>query len=172
MKNMIALLLCLLMVASMAACGGQTSAPAEQTVTAAPTTEATVQIVETEAVETEPVEIEPLETEPAFDASWAGDAYVMPVPAPPVATFEVAEGGSRNGGVALQITATEVQDLTNDAVAAYRQTLEDLGYVNNIYERDFDSDHGYEFSAQNEEGNTVYITFNGKYFVMMFEFAA
>ena len=99
MKKAIALLLTLLMVLSLVACGSQTtaeesSANNEQTETTTEESSTTNEQTETttpESTETEQPEEskEPTETEvptepeeeaPAFDTSWAGADYVMQIP--------------------------------------------------------------------------------------------
>ena len=79
MKKIMILVICLLLVLSLAACGGQdgsadTAAPATESQpveqTPAPTTEAPTE-------ETVP------ETQPAFDNSWAANDYEKLIPQPP-----------------------------------------------------------------------------------------
>ena len=193
MKKIIPLLLALVMILSFAACGSQGEKDgqidesiinneqpedSEQDANEPEQTEDEEKDVEepeqTEEI-TEPVEDEtseePKEETPAFDTGWAGAEYVMPIPAPPVDDFVVTEIGARFGGVAIQIFANNVENLTDDDVVTYRYTLESIGFVNGIYERDFDSSHGYEFSAQNENGDIVYINSTESYFVLQFEFS-
>ena len=166
MKKAIALLLVLLMVLSLVACGNQTNTEKsnttnEQTKSTTSDSEETGTIKEnTEQEET-----------PAFDTTWAGNTYVMPIPAPPVSDLKIDEFVGRSGGNAIQVSSQNLQNLTNDEIVAYRQTLEGLGFVNNIYEKDFDSDHGYEFSAYNENEDYVYINYYNEYFILIFEFA-
>lgn len=171
MRKATALLLSLLMALSLAACGSQTTA--EESTTVNEQTESTAPVIE-ETEQTEETTEAASETEAetlAFDTSWAGDEYVMPIPAPPVTNFEISEMSARGDGTAIQIFTQDVQDLTNDAVEEYRTALESLGFVNGIYERGFDSEHGYEFSAQNENGDTVYINCTSNYFILQFEFS-
>lgn len=178
MKKPIALLLALLMVLSLVACGNQTNTEESSTINEQ-TESKTSDSEETGSTEesTEPDETEastePEDETPTFDTSWAGDKYVMPIPAPPVSDFKIDEFVGSSGGNAVQVAAQDVQNLTNDEVMAYRQTLESLGFVNDIYERDFDSQQGYEFSAKNENGDIVYINHNhsAEYFILIFEFA-
>lgn len=77
MKRILAFTLCLLMVLTLMACGGE-KAPAEvpTTPTNTPSTEPTQ--APTEAIEeTEPVE------EPAFDSTWASNDFEKLIPLPP-----------------------------------------------------------------------------------------
>ncbi|MGN1410369.1 MAG: hypothetical protein ACI4XJ_09350, partial [Eubacteriales bacterium] len=88
MKKIIALLLCLLMAASLASCGGQadtekSGTETEQTETASAAEETEKQEESSEPVETEPAETEPAETEPAFDTSWASNDFEKLIPQPP-----------------------------------------------------------------------------------------
>ena len=184
MKRVITLLLALLMVMSLVACGNQTNTEessttneqTESTTLDSEETGTTEEITELEETKpsTEPEtesSTESVEETPTFDTSWAGDKYVMPIPAPPVSDLQIDEFVGRSGGNAIQVAAQDVQNLTNDEIAAYRQTLETLGFSNNIYEKDFDSEHGYEFSAFNENEDYVYLNYYSDYFILIFEFA-
>lgn len=130
MKKTIALVLCLLMVVSLAACGGQatadeSSASAEQTETAEPTTEETTQQEES----SEPVETEPVETEPAFDTSWASNDFEKLIPQPP---FEGWSGEKTSDNIYKMETSQANADGSGtyyDTWAAYIQTLNDCGFV-------------------------------------------
>lgn len=162
MKKTIALVLCLLMVVSLAACGGQatadeSSASAEQTETAEPTTEETTQQEES----SEPVETEPVETEPAFDTSWAGADYIMPIPEPPFA-YEINVDGtsveirSTNGGMD--------GDVTHQSILDYCEELKNAGFTLNLTENEIGERYGrtcYEFSASDAAGNNVNLIDDG-----------
>lgn len=92
MKKIIALMLCLLIMLSAAACGSSAEAgeSAPQTETTAPTTEAT-QPETTEPTETVTEEAtQPTQTEPeaAFDTSWAANDFEKLIPQPPFADWE------------------------------------------------------------------------------------
>lgn len=125
MKKTIALVLCLLMVVSLAACGGQatadeSSASAEQTETAEPTTEETTQQEESS---------EPVETEPAFDTSWASNDFEKLIPQPP---FEGWSGEKTSDNIYKMETSQANADGSGtyyDTWAVYIQTLNDCGFV-------------------------------------------
>lgn len=162
MKKTIALVLCLLMVVSLAACGGQatadeSSASAEQTETAEPTTEETTQPEES----SEPVETEPVETEPAFDTSWAGADYIMPIPEPPFA-YEVNVDGT-----AVEIRSTnggKDGDVTHQSILDYCEELKNAGFTLNLTENEIGERYGrtcYEFSASDAAGNNVNLIDDG-----------
>lgn len=105
-----------------------------------------------------------------FDAGWAGAGYVMPVPAPPIEGFEIREFIGSSGGDAIQIV-TNVESLDKETLEIYRQTIESLGFFNDIRMKDADSAHGYEFSARNGKGDYVYINYDTPLFVFILEFA-
>ena len=158
MKKTIALVLCLLMVVSLAACGGQatteeSSASAVQTETT-PTMEETTQpeessepvepeSAETEPVETESVETEPVETAPAFDTSWASNEFEKLIPQPP---FDGWTGEKTSEKVYEMETSQANADGSGtyyDTWAAYIQTLEDCGFTV----------EGDTYSAEGTDGN-------------------
>lgn len=152
MKKTIALVLCLLMVVSLAACGGQatadeSSASAEQTETAEPTTEETTQQEEI----SKPVETEPEETEPNFDTSWAGADYIMPIPEPPFTQFSVDKSESQETiQYIIFADGDEIAALTQDDVLAYTEALKDAGFSCVDYEGDFDM-VAYTYAAYTED---------------------
>ena len=139
MKKLFALLICLLMVVSLAACGGKSTAeaPKVQETVAAVTT---VAAEETETVtEAEPIQesIAPAETEapteateaaPAFDTGWAGPEYVMPIPQPPFAIYSVHFEESQNLYI-IQDDSEYSDRADYDALAAYCDALKAAGYV-------------------------------------------
>ena len=152
MKKTIVLVLCLVMVVSLAACGGQatadeSSASAEQTETAEPKTEETTQPEES--------------SEPAFDTSWAGDEYVMPIPEPPFA-YEI-----NMDGTAVDIRSTNGGmdgDVTHRSILDYCQELKNAGFTLNLAENEIGERYGrtcYEFSASDAAGNNVNLIDDG-----------
>lgn len=162
MKKTIALALCLLMVVSLAACGGQaaaeeSSANTEQTETAEPAAEETTQPEES----SEPVEAEPAETGPAFDTSWAGADYIMPIPEPPFA-YEVNVDGT-----AVEIRSTNGGmngDVTHQSILDYCEELKNAGFTSNLTENEIGERYGrtcYEFSASDAAGNNVNLIDDG-----------
>lgn len=157
MKKTIALMLCLLMVSSLAACGGQatadkSSAFTEQTEAAEPTAEETTQPEESS---------EPAEAKPAFDTSWAGDEYVMPFPEPPFAY------GVNVDGAAVEIRSTNGGmdgDVTHQSILDYCEELKNAGFTLRLSENELGERYGrtcYEFSASDAAGNNVNLIDDG-----------
>lgn len=108
---------------------------------------------------------------PSFDTGWAGENYVMPVPAPPLADITIRETTGRiSGGPAIDASGKD-ESLTQEAVEAYRKTLGDLGFVNDLRETTFDSPHGYEFSARNDRGDYIYLYYDAPYLWCVVELA-
>lgn len=117
MKKIMILVICLLLVLSLAACGGQdvsadTAAPATESQpveqTPAPTTEAPTE-------ETVP------ETQPAFDNSWAANDYEKLIPQPP---FEDWTGSVMAPNVYVLSCAYG----NEEDWGIYKQTLLDAGF--------------------------------------------
>ena len=172
MKKIIAVVLCLLIMVTLAACVGQVtteegSTNTEQTETTEPTAEETKQPeesskpVETEPVETEPVETEPVETEPAFDTSWAGADYIMLIPEPPFA-YKISVDDtavdirSTNGGLD--------GDVTHQSILNYCEELKNAGFTLNLTENEIGERYGrtcYEFNASDAAGNNVNLIDDG-----------
>ena len=164
MKKTVALVLCLVMAAVLAACDSQTTAEESnntqntaKTETAAPGTEETEQPGES----SEPDETKPVETEPVFDASWAGDEYVMPIPEPPFAYAvnvdrAAVEIRSTNGGMD--------GDVTHQSILNYCEELKNVGFTLNLTENEIGERYGricYEFSAYDAAGNNVNLIDDG-----------
>ena len=152
MKKVIAILLSILMVVSLAACGGQseTVGQIEESSTTNEQVETTTPETEETAESTEPAETE--ETTPAFDTSWAGDEYVMPIPEPPFTQFEIEKNEDSDGSVNYMIRASgdEISALTQDDVMAYKEELIDAGYTCVDYESDFSAE-SYMYAAYTED---------------------
>ena len=157
MKKAIAILLSILMVVSLAACGGQSetvgqieesSTTNEQQETTTPETEETAESTEAPT--------EPEETTPAFDTSWAGDEYVMPIPEPPFTQFEIEKNEDSDGSVNYMIHASgdEISALTQDDVMAYKEELIDAGYTCVDYESDFSAE-SYMYAAYTEDRSAL-----------------
>ena len=97
MKRAIALLLALLMVLSLAACGSQ-AITEESSTTNEPAETTTPEVEETKQTEesTETVETESAGTEAAFDNSWASNEYEQKIPEPPFENWFVVETENEN----------------------------------------------------------------------------
>ena len=180
MKKIIALVLCLLMAVSLAACGGravteESSTSTEQSQTTISAAEETQKPEEsstsTEQPQTtitaaegtqQPEESSvPAEPESAFDTSWAGDKYVMPIPEPPFA-YEVNVDGatveirSTNGGMN--------GDVTHQSILDYCEELENAGFTLNLTQNEIGERYGrtcYLFSAKDAAGNNVELIDDG-----------
>lgn len=157
MKKIIALVLSLLLVVSLAACSGQKATEGSGTNT--DQTETT----EPKAGETTNQEesSEPAGTEPAFDPGWAGNGYVMPIPEPPFAYEITADGTavkiqSANGGVD--------GDVTHQAILDYCEKMKEAGFTLKLSENELGERNGrmcYEFSASDDAGNNVNLIDDG-----------
>lgn len=162
MKKVISLVLCLLMVVSMAACGSQSAATdassvsTEQNEAMTPATEETAQPEQT-TEHSEPVETEATETAPAFDTSWAGDQYVMPIPKPPFEAFEIS--GEEHEYQLISTNEKEIAELTRQDIIDYCKILQDLGFTIDMQEAEITegTDTGYEFEATNADGVYCYV---------------
>ena len=124
MKKTIALMLCLLMVVSLAACGGQ--AATEKSGTNTEQTETTPAAEETKQPEESS---EPAETEPAFDTSWASNEFEKLIPQLP---FDGWNGEKASEKVYEMETSQANADGSGtyyDTWAAYIQTLKDCGFT-------------------------------------------
>ncbi len=163
MKKAIVLLLSLLMVLSLAACGSQ-AAPEESGATDKETEAATQAIVETAPTEelTEPAETaaptQPETEAPAFDAGWAGDAYTMPIPQPPFNEFIISGEGDYQ---ILSSNEQEIAELSRQDIIAYCNLLKELGFTIDLHEAEVTEgdDAGYQFEAKNAEGVYCYVAF-------------
>lgn len=164
MKQVISLMMCLLMMVSMVACGRQTgttdenNVTTEQNETMTPATEESAQPEQT-TEHSEPAETEIIETEPAFDKSWAGDQYVMPIPKPPFEEFEIS--GDEHEYQLISTNENEITELTRQDIIDYCKVLQDLGFTIDMQEAEISegTDTGYEFEATNADGVYCYIAF-------------
>lgn len=147
MKKMMAMVLSLLLVLSLTACGGKTEAPVEtgKQVEAPVQTEAPVTATEpvpteiptevpTEAPTEPPVETT-VEVQAAFDNSWASNEFEAMIPQPP---FEGWTGEQTSDNVYEMVTTqANADEILNDdgswayydTWAAYIQTVIDCGFA-------------------------------------------
>ena len=125
MKKIMILVICLLLVLSLAACGGQdvsadTAAPATESQpveqTPAPTTEAPTE-------ETVP------ETQPAFDNSWAANDYEKLIPQPPFEGWTGKQTGSKVYEMETSQANADGSGTYYDTFGAYAQTQKDCGFA-------------------------------------------
>lgn len=161
MKKTITVLFASFMVLSLAACGNQTTADESSTINEQ--TETIIQGVKeteqsadsTEIIETEGRTEQEGETF-AFDTSWAGDEYVMPIPEPPFTKFDIRKDVVSDGSVHYMISASgdEIRALTRDHVMAYKGKLVDAGYTSVDYESDF-SEESYMYAAYTENRSAL-----------------
>ena len=156
MKKIIALVLCLLMVVSLAACGGQT------TTNESSTNNEQTEITTTTEETTQPAESsEPVETEPAFDTSWASNDFEKLIPQPP---FDGWSGEKTSDNVYKMETSQANADGSGtyyDTWAAYIQTLNDCGFTVNgdTYNSECTDSNGNKVELQCGDGHawiTIY----------------
>ena len=119
MKKIMILVLCLLLVLSLAACGGQDS-PAETT---AQTTQPQPEEQTQAPSETEPAPTEETvpEEEPAFDNSWASNDFEKLIPQPP---FDEWTGNE----MASNVYVLSCTGANEDDWGTYKQTLLDADF--------------------------------------------
>ena len=143
MKKIMILVICLLLVLSLAACGGQdvsadTAAPATESQpveqTPAPTTEAPTE-------ETVP------ETQPAFDNSWSANDYEKLIPQPPFEGWTGKQTGSKVYEMETSQANADGSGTYYDTFGAYAQTLKDCGFA-------MEGDT-YQWEGADQEGNRV-----------------
>lgn len=160
MKRLIALVLCMAMVLTLAACGADET-PTESTAAAtSPATEAPTQ-PPTEAPTEAPTE----PPAPTFDAFWAGSSYELPIPPIPAADFSVYFS---HYGPALHYEilsdGDEIQALTIEDITAYWDQVQQCGFTVDVTERTEESKSGsttYLFEAANAQGATIYLAYPG-----------
>lgn len=177
MKKIIALVLCLLMMVSLAACSGQTTAEESsstqstaQTETASSETGETQQPEEsTESVAAE-APAEPEEETPSFDTSWASNEFEAMIPELPFTgwtvnketdtVYELELGGLKTANGASTATGFEED---KDALITYINSLPAYGFTVE------ETGENYSWLVTTGEGNTIefmcaegfcWITFN------------
>lgn len=157
MKKTIALVLCLFLTVSLAACGSQSAAADESSASAEQTGKSS-----------ESVEIEP---KPAFDTSWTGVEYEMPIPEPPFTQFSVEKNETASGTVEYFIMskdAGEVNALTENNMEAYCESLQKAGFrqvkrkleyseTSGVFEAYTDDNTGYVFVEHDTQSGTIVI---------------
>ena len=125
MKKIMILVICLLLVLSLAACGGQdTSAD-----TAAPATEPQP-VEQTQSPTTEaPTEEAVPETQPAFDNSWAANDYEKLIPQPPFEGWTGKQTGSKVYEMETSQANADGSGTYYDTFGAYAETLKECGFA-------------------------------------------
>lgn len=162
MKKTIALMLCLLVAVSVAACGSRISSEEssntrseEQSETASSGTDDSEQPEDSaESVEAVPDESE--EKTPAFDTSWASNEFEAMIPELPFTgwtvcretdtVYELELGGLRTANGADTATGFEED---KDALVAYVNSLPAYGFTVE------ETGENYSWVVTNSEGNTV-----------------
>ena len=155
MRKAIAILLSLLMVLSLAACGSQTTT--EEGGTTNEQTEATTpEVEETEQNEesTEIVEATAPETEPAFDNSWTNNDYEKQIPEIPFDNWSVGEAHDENAH------RIKVKDVLYTDAKEYGELLTDCAFTQNLWVADETEGLEYRLAADNESGFSISYDFN------------
>ena len=164
MKKIIALVLCMLIVVSLAACGGQATTEESGTNTETETKTTTEETQQPEENN------EPAGTEPAFDTSWASNEFEAMIPELPFTgwtvgnetdtIYELELGGLRTANGADTATGFEED---KDALITYINSLPAYGFTVE------ETGENYSWLVTNDEGNTIefmcsdgycWITFN------------
>ena len=127
MKKIMILVLCLLLVLSLAACGGQDS-PAETT---AQTTQPQPEEQTQAPSETEPAPTEETvpEEEPAFDNSWASNDFEKLIPQPPFDGWTGKQTGSKVYEMETSQANADGSGTYYDTFGAYAETLKACGFA-------------------------------------------
>lgn len=162
MKRTILILLSLLMVFSLAACGSQTGTEetgtsneqTEATTPAAKQTEPTTEV--TEPAETEAA-AEPETEASAFDTNRASNEFEQQIAEPEFESWEVKEFTE---GSSWSIFVPEIY---YEDVKAYTDDLRSYGFNINEDEKDSYGGLGYLFAAYNESGYFVEMHFEAHY---------
>lgn len=170
MKRPITLLLALLMVLSLVACGNPTNTE-ESSATNEQTESSTLDSEKTENTEesTEPVETEtPTESEeetPAFDTSWASNEFEAVLPQLPFSGWTAKQDGNTYkmelGGLKTE-TKTDADGNTigygedKTAIINYVESLKNYGFT--VEETGGIEGYVYEWSIKDASGNEVEVT--------------
>ncbi len=161
MKRTIAILLCLLILVSLVACGNnnapteeaQTGQTESETTNEATTPEKSEAPVETEIPEEYEIptnkEEEPMESEeptPSFDSTWASNEFEQQIGGPVFADWEK---GNYIEGASWEM---EVRNINYDAVKKYAEELQSYGFCFNEKESDDYDGLAYRLEADNANG--------------------
>lgn len=154
MKKIIVLMLCLQIAASFIACGSQDT-PNKDGESTEQTGTPTPEIDESEPTATPTPETD--ENKPAFDTSWAGDEYEMPIPKVPFTQYDIQDMG---GMYMIKSTSPdEIAQLTEEDFVAYCNQLKDcLNFTNIQKDEHYENNYGeskYGFGAATEDGLVV-----------------
>ena len=128
MRRILALLLILIMSVSMVACGNNdTNKDSEST----GGQNATQSSEESASDSTNESTDESTNDAPAFDASWAGDEYVMPIPEPPFTKFTVNKNEYKDyvQYYVYSSDKSEVSALTENDIVTYCDSLKNFGFT-------------------------------------------
>ena len=139
MKKTLAFLLSLSLILPMAACGGQTDAPAE---------EPTQQTEQTEVAADSAV---------SFDSSWTTNPAAMNIPEPP-AEYTIAEKQSNDTFCLIEITYAPL-----DKIKEYCDYLQACGFNADVTAEESQSEDGrtlYNFKAKDADGCSVSLNFS------------
>ncbi len=160
MKKIIALLLCLLMLASLAACGDNDVTTGCSEPSQTESTQETTPSQEAEEPEepevSEPVESQPEETTgPAFDTSWASNEFEALLPELPFAGWEVTKQTDTTykmqvGGLRTNTSTGAEEDAADKlALISYLESLPAYGFTVE------ETGEGYMWLVTDANGNTA-----------------
>ncbi len=169
MKKAIALLLCLLMMTSLVACGSNNTATDDSQTSQVETENNETSTPEeseetpTEAETETPVENEKPteESEPTVSVGWEIEGSVIPIPEPPVTQYSMYNKGDSDGYLTNEIVwlkSDEIMALTEEDISAYVDELVAAGYDQISRELAFEEDGGFHFKAGKEDGiSSIYM---------------
>ncbi len=162
MKKAIALLLCLLMVTSLVACGNNSTttddsqtSQVETENNEASTPEESETPTETETETPTESEESTEEPEPTVSVGWEIEGSVIPIPEPPVTQCSQYNTREKDGKIThalVWLKSDEVKALTEDAFKAFIDELVASGYDQITTEFEVDEKTGFHFEASKADG--------------------
>ena len=163
MKKIIALMISIMMILSLMACGSETNEEENIEATTDVTEDNTVSNEEESDTKEDDVSTEAesdMKDSTEFDTGWAGSDYEMLIPEPPFACEVEADNGS------FTIRSTDVDELSAlslDDIVEYCETLKNIGFSESLRESELETGRdrkGYEFYGE-QEGSCVTLMDDG-----------
>ena len=161
MKKLFALILCLLMIITLSACGSKAAGPDTATAAPAQVPADTPTKAPTDAPTETPTET-PAEADFGFDTAWASNEYEALLPQLPFTGWTTSEEG--NGVYKMELGGLKDQILTDDsgnkigygedkqALIDYLESLKDYGF--SVEETGGIEGYEYQWEASDAQGNT------------------